>query len=62
MITNKQDILDKLNAINCLIEATATMTTGDHIPHMQGALFFLSEEMNKTLTELSNSKGISDDS
>jgi hypothetical protein len=46
MITNKQDIFD-----NCLIDATATMTTGDDIPHMQGALFFLSEEMSKTLKE-----------
>jgi len=29
---------------------------------MQGALFFLSEEMSKTLTELNNFQGISNDS
>jgi len=44
MITNNQEILDKLRGINCLIEATANLTTGDDIPHIRNALYFLSEE------------------
>ena len=59
MITNNQDILDKLHGINCLIEATANLTTGDDIPHMKNALYFLSEEMDKALCLLTNCEEVS---
>jgi len=61
MITNNEEILDKLHGINCLIEATANLTTGDDIPHMKNALYFLSEEMDKALWELTNMGEVSNE-
>jgi len=55
MITENQefiDCMDKLKAINYLMEATACATNGDDVQHAQTALFFLAEEMNKAITGL----------
>lgn len=55
MITENQeykDCMDKLKAINYLMEATACATNGDDVQYAQTALFFLAEEMSKAITGL----------
>ena len=55
MITENQehrDCIDKLKAINYLIDATACVTNGDDVQYAQTALFYLSQEMSKAITGL----------
>jgi len=55
MITENQeylDLIEKLNAINYLIEATANYTTGDDVKYAQEALYFLSQAMTETTEQL----------
>lgn len=55
MITENQkyiDCMNKLKAINYLIDATACATNGDDVNHAQEALFFLSNEMDKVINKL----------
>ena len=55
MITENQeyiDCMDKLKAINYLIDATACATNGDDVQYAQTALFYLSQEMSKAITGL----------
>jgi len=55
MITENQEYLyciEKLNAINYLIEATANHTTGDDVKYAREALYFLSQAMTETTEQL----------
>ena len=49
--------MDKLKAINYLMEATACATNGDDVQYAQTALFFLAEEMSKAITGLNAMQG-----
>ena len=46
--------MDKLRAINYLIDSTASVTSGDDVMYAKEALAFLSDSMNEALQNLEN--------